>query len=94
MLSQVITVIKDTSFLAQVAIQEFFNNSKWIMSAQADSSVDQTLRVFVIFGFVALVYFIINFVLSYIVRSQKRTVWKSGTDPAPDGHLLFSFKSC
>ncbi len=72
MLSQVITVIKDTSFLAQVAIQEFFNNSKWIMSAQADSSVDQTLRVFVIFGFVALVYFIINFVLSYIVRSQKK----------------------
>lgn len=72
MLSQVITVIKDTSFLAQVAIQEFFNNSKWIMSAQADSSVNQTLRVFVIFGFVALVYFAINSALSHAVRSKKK----------------------
>ncbi|CUX33961.1 amino acid ABC transporter permease [Clostridium sp. C105KSO13] len=72
MLSQVITVIKDTSFLAQVAIEEFFNNSKWIMSAQIDSTVNQSMRVFIIFGFVALVYFIINFVLSCIVRNSRK----------------------
>ena len=72
MLSQVITVIKDTSFLAQVAIEEFFNNSKWIMSAQIDSTVNQSMRVFIIFGFVALVYFIINFVLSCVVRSTRK----------------------
>ena len=72
MLSQVITVIKDTSFLAQVAIEEFFNNSKWIMSAQIDSTVNQSMRVFIIFGFVALVYFIINFTLSCIVRNRRK----------------------
>ncbi|HIU77012.1 MAG TPA: amino acid ABC transporter permease [Candidatus Pelethocola excrementipullorum] len=72
MLSQVITVIKDTSFLAQVAIEEFFNNSKWIMSAQIDSTVNQSMRVFIIFGFVALVYFIINFILSCIVRNTRK----------------------
>lgn len=72
LLSQVITVIKDTSFLAQVAIEEFFNNSKWIMSAQIDSTVNQTVRVFIIFGFVALVYFVINFTLSCIVRSNRK----------------------
>ena len=72
MLSQVITVIKDTSFLAQVAIEEFFNNSKWIMSAQIDSTVNQSMRVFIIFGFVALVYFIINFTLSCIVRNSRK----------------------
>jgi putative glutamine transport system permease protein len=72
MLSQVITVIKDTSFLAQVAIEELFNNSKWIMSAQIDSTVDQTMRVFIIFGFIALVYFIINFILSCIVRNARK----------------------
>lgn len=72
MLSQVITVIKDTSFLAQVAIEEFFNNSKWIMSAQVDSTVNQSMRVFIIFGFVALVYFVINFALSCIVRNTRQ----------------------
>lgn len=72
LLSQVITVIKDTSFLAQVAIEEFFNNSKWIMSAQIDSTVNQTVRVFIIFGFVALVYFVINFTISCIVRSNRK----------------------
>lgn len=72
MLSQVITVIKDTSFLAQVAIEEFFNNSKWIMSAQIDSTVNQSMRVFIIFGFVALVYFIINFTLSCAVRYSRK----------------------
>ena len=72
MLSQVITVIKDTSFLAQVAIEEFFNNSKWIMSAQIDSTVNQSMRVFIIFGFVAFVYFIVNFILSCIVRNTRK----------------------
>lgn len=72
MLSQVITVIKDTSFLAQVAIEEFFNNSKWVMSAQVDSSVNQTMRVFIIFGFIAIVYFVINFILSCIVRNTRK----------------------
>lgn len=72
MLSQVITVIKDTSFLAQVAIEEFFNNSKWVMSAQIDSTINQTMRVFIIFGFISVVYFVINFSLSCIVRSRKK----------------------
>ncbi|HAX53551.1 MAG TPA: amino acid ABC transporter permease, partial [Lachnospiraceae bacterium] len=45
---------------------------KWIMSAQIDSTVNQSMRVFIIFGFVALVYFIINFTLSCIVRNSRK----------------------
>jgi putative glutamine transport system permease protein len=73
LMSQIITTVKDTSFFAQFAIGEFFFNTKNLMSSLPHSGVTITsLHIFVIFGFIALVYFIINFSLSVIVRRMNR----------------------
>jgi putative glutamine transport system permease protein len=68
LLSQVITTVKDTSFLAQFAIAEFFYNSKNILSSLPQKITLTSTHIFVIFGFIALMYFIINFSLSCLVR--------------------------
>ncbi len=75
MLSQVITVVKDTSFMAQVAVAELLFRTKNLMSiffkvvGRPIAAVD----VFLLFGFAMLLYFIVNFALSCIVRYlQKR----------------------
>lgn len=58
--SQFVTVIKDTSFLYSViALQELFGKSYILMGRYA-----QTGQVFTIYGIVALIYFIINFSIS------------------------------
>ncbi|MDR0409244.1 MAG: amino acid ABC transporter permease [Spirochaetaceae bacterium] len=74
LMSQVITTIKDTSFLAQFAIAEFFFNAKVLMSNLPQSTHVTSAHIFTIFIFVALVYFAINFLLSCAVRklSKKR----------------------
>jgi len=70
LVSQVITVIKDTSFLSGVAVMELMFRSKNILSllpkltGQSVSIVHFAL----IFGFAALIYFVINFSLSCLVR--------------------------
>jgi putative glutamine transport system permease protein len=68
LMSQIITTVKDTSFLAQFAIAEFFFNAKVLMSTLPQTVRLTTAHIFVIFTFVALVYFIINFTLSCFVR--------------------------
>jgi putative glutamine transport system permease protein len=68
LMSQIITTVKDTSFLAQFAIAEFFFNAKVLMSVLPQKVRLTTAHIFLIFTFVALVYFIINFTLSCIVR--------------------------
>lgn len=68
LMSQIITTVKDTSFLAQFAIAEFFFNSKVLMSSLPQKVTITTAHIFVIFIFIALVYFVINFSLSCIVR--------------------------
>jgi putative glutamine transport system permease protein len=73
LMSQIITTVKDTSFLAQFAIAEFFFNAKVLMSTLPQKVHLTTAHIFVIFTFVALVYFIINFVLSCIVRRLSRS---------------------
>jgi putative glutamine transport system permease protein len=72
LMSQIITTIKDTSFLAQFAIAEFFFNAKVLMGVLPQKVRLTTAHIFVIFTFVALVYFIINFTLSCIVRRLSR----------------------
>lgn len=68
MLSQVITIIKDTAFLKAVDIAEFMRNSSIVMGQLRTPSQIITLYVFI-----ALVYFIICFSLSCLVRNiQKR----------------------
>jgi putative glutamine transport system permease protein len=72
LMSQVITTIKDTSFLAQFAIAEFFFNSKVLMSSLPQTTHVTSAHIFTIFIFVALVYFIINFSLSCVVRKLSK----------------------
>jgi putative glutamine transport system permease protein len=73
LMSQVITTVKDTSFFAQFAIGEFFFNTKNLMSSLPHSGVTiSSVHIFILFGFIALIYFIINFSLSIIVRRLNR----------------------
>ncbi len=79
LLSQVTTTIKDTSFLAQVAIAELMYRTKNLMST-ANKFTGHSVTaadVFVLFGFAAIVYFVINFSLSLIVRRLQRRVQKA-----------------
>jgi putative glutamine transport system permease protein len=68
LMSQIITTIKDTSFFAQFAIAEFFFNTKNLMGVISRGTPITSSHVFVLYSFIALVYFVINFSLSCIVR--------------------------
>ena len=70
MLSQVITVIKDTSFLRVVDITEFMRNCSVILGTLKLPS-----QIIAMYIFMALVYFVICFSLSCAVRTyqQRRT---------------------
>ena len=75
MLSQIITVVKDTSFMAQVAVAELLFRTKNLMSIFYNVVGRQitAMDVFLLFGFAMLLYFAVNFTLSCIVRYlQKR----------------------
>lgn len=70
LLSQCTTIIKDTSFLKAVDIQEFMRNSSVVLG-QAKTAGE----ILALYGFVLLTYFILNFALSLVVRAyQKRMV--------------------
>lgn len=76
LLSQVITTIKDSSFLANVAVIELMARTKQILSAANRYNGLNSINVsdvFVLFGVAAAIYFVINFSISMIVRTiQKR----------------------
>lgn len=76
LLSQVITTIKDSSYLANVATIELMARVKKILSAANMYNGTGKINVsdvFVLFGCAAVIYFIINFTLSCVVRAlQKR----------------------
>lgn len=71
LLSQVITTIKDSSYLANVAVIELMSRMKTLLSAAYNYNGTGNVNVsdvFVLFGFAAVIYFIINFTLSSAVR--------------------------
>ncbi|MDR0732326.1 MAG: amino acid ABC transporter permease [Treponema sp.] len=72
LMSQIITTIKDTSFFAQFAIAEFFFNTKNLMGVVSRATPITSAHVFVLYSFIALVYFVINFSLSCVVRKLAR----------------------
>lgn len=67
MLSQVITVIKDTSFLKAVDIAEFMRNSSVVMG-----QLRSPAQIITLYSFIALTYFVICFSLSCAVRCYRR----------------------
>jgi len=75
MMSQVITVIKDTSFLAQVGIGELLFNTKDLMAKLPFNSghASTFAEVALLFGIAMALYFVLCFTLSCIMRYvQKR----------------------
>ena len=75
LLSQVITTIKDSSYLANVATIELMARTKQLLSAASSYNGTGNVNVsdvFVLFGMAALIYFIINYTLSCVVRSMQK----------------------
>jgi putative glutamine transport system permease protein len=75
LLSQVITTIKDSSYLANVAVIELMSRVKTLLSSANKYNGTGYINVsdvFVLFGFAALIYFIINFSLSLVVRNMQK----------------------
>ena len=74
LLSQVITTIKDSSYLANVATIELMARIRQLLSAAGTYNGLGTVNVsdvMVLFGAACVIYFIINFMLSCIVRSMQ-----------------------
>lgn len=69
LLSQVITIIKDTSFLKMVDVAEFMRNSAVVMG-----SIYDVRGMLMLFAFEALCYFVICFTISCIVRGYQKTL--------------------
>lgn len=69
LLSQVTTIIKDTAFLWVVGIEDFTGKGMILMGRFRTST-----EVFVLFAFMALTYFIINFSISFVVRASRKNV--------------------
>jgi putative glutamine transport system permease protein len=81
LMSQIITTIKDTSFFAQFAIAEFFFNSKQLMGIISKDTVITSAHIFVLYCFIALMYFAINFALSCIVRKLAKNEYSRSLHP-------------
>lgn len=80
LLSQVITTVKDSSYLANVAVIELMARIRQIMSsAGAYNGLGQVnvTDVFVLFGFAGFIYFVINFSLSCYVRHLQKNKLRS-----------------
>lgn len=75
MLSQVITTIKDTSYVANIAYIEFLGRVFRMIQLAPMYTGQETQNisdVFVLCGMAALIYFAINFALSCVVRRTRR----------------------
>lgn len=71
LLGQVISTIKDSSYLANVAVIELMARVKQVLSSAGQYNGTMSIHssdVFVLFGFAAMIYFVIDFALSIVVR--------------------------
>lgn len=67
LVSQVITIIKDTSFLKMVDVAEFMRNCSVVLG-----SIYDIRGMIMLFAFEALCYFVICFTLSCVVRQYQQ----------------------
>ncbi|HEO4546617.1 TPA: amino acid ABC transporter permease [Streptococcus agalactiae] len=76
-ISQFVTVIKDTSLLYSViAIQEIFGKSQILMGRYFEAG-----QVFTLYAIITAVYFITNFIISSFSRKlSKRWRWEQATE--------------
>ena len=75
LLSQFVTTIKDTSYLwGAMALQELMGRGMILMN-----SYNSTVQIFAIFGIMALIYFVVCFTLSQIVRAYQRRLKEART---------------
>lgn len=75
LLSQVITTVKDSSYLANLATIELMSRVKKLLSSANFYNGTGTINVsdvFVLFGVASLIYFCINFSLSLVVRRLQK----------------------
>ena len=85
LLSQVITTIKDSSYLANVAVIELMSRVRRILATSNmynGVGTQLTSDVFVLFGVAFVIYFIINFTLSCIVRAMQNRKPRQAARPA------------
>lgn len=83
LLSQVTSTIKDSSYLANVAVIELMARVKQILSSASQYNGTGNINVsdvFVLFGFAAAIYFVINYTLSCVVRGMQK---RSKRQPKP-----------
>lgn len=77
LLGQVITTVKDSSFLANIAVIELMARTSQVLSSAYSYNGTGQINVsdvFVLFGFAFLIYFVIDFTLSCIVRRLRKTI--------------------
>lgn len=77
LLGQVITTIKDSSYIANIAVIELMARTRQVLSgAYQYNGLGQVnvSDVFVLFGFAFLVYFVIDFALSMAVRKTQKKI--------------------
>lgn len=73
LLSQFVTTIKDTSFLwGAMALQELMGRGMILMN-----SYNSTADIFMIFGTMAAIYFVVCFSLSQVVRAYQKRIKKA-----------------
>lgn len=75
LLSQVITTIKDSSYVANVATIELMARTKQLLSVSNYYNGTGNINVsdvFVMFGAAFVIYFVINFSISLIVRRMQK----------------------
>ena len=80
LLSQVITTVKDSSYLANVAVIELMARVRQIMNVSYQYNGLGTTNVsdvFVLFGVAGVIYFVINFSLSCVVRHTQKNKLKA-----------------
>ena len=73
LLSQFTTVIKDTSYVWVVGVEELTGKGMIILG-----QFSSTAAFFAVFGFIGLVYFVLNFVLGQVARRQEARLRMAG----------------